>query len=47
MAEGVACHQMYDLVEARTKYDLCLSVTPQILWLQGLFRASLQVMLEA
>ena len=47
MAEGVAYQQMYDLAEARTKYELCLLVTLQILRLQGLSRATLQVTLEA
>ena len=46
MVEGVAYQQMYNLAEARTKYDLCLSVTLQILQLHGLSRATLQVTLE-
>jgi hypothetical protein len=46
MVEGVAYPQMYNLAEVRTKYDLCLLVTPQILRLLGLSRATLQVMLE-
>jgi hypothetical protein len=47
MAEVVAYQQLYDLAEARTKHHLGLSVTPQILRLQGLSRATLQVTLEA